>query len=432
MNSANPTLLDWLAKIEQGSSCSIQLGLERVMEVGSKANLFNFDCPVVTIAGTNGKGSTLATLAMLLSAAGKKLGTYSSPHILNFNERIRINGEAISETGLCDAFAYIEALAKGIALTYFEFTTLAALYLFKQASLDILLLEIGLGGRLDAVNAVSPDLAIITSISYDHEAWLGNTLEEIAKEKAGILRPNIPAVLSHEACQLAVLEAVKLNNNKVSIENRDFGFLNGDNCYWKLKDIVIELPNNFLPINSVSLAMATYTILGETGVGLPSLSQSVKKLAGLGMVGRFHCVALEDKQFIFDVAHNGAGAKWLAERLSAKPKLGKRLGVWSSLADKSLASMVAPMQSQIDEWYVGALVGNQRSSSSEALKQVLNAKGIRAVYVFSTVKEAFLAAKENASRDDEIVVWGSFFTVAQGYLAAGLGNIAQVENGIYR
>lgn len=421
MSNQCRSLSDWLARIEDNHSCNIQLGLERVVLIAKRADLLNFDCPVVMIGGTNGKGSTLATLAALLDGAELNYATYSSPHLLSFNERMRFNGEMVSDSALCEAFEFIESISTDTSLTYFEFITLAAFYLFKKAPLDVLLLEVGLGGRLDAVNAVSADIAVITAISHDHEAYLGDTLEAIAREKAGILRPLIPVVLSKDAQQETIWEAIHENKNVAYVQNKDFDY----------SELVNKLTNNFLPIDSVSLAMAIYTILGKTHLKLPLLEKSLQSLEGVGMVGRFHCVTQENQSLIFDVAHNGAGAKWLADRLEKRPKNKKRYAIWSSLSDKSLNAIVSPLVSHIDEWFVGEIEGNPRATKLDDLRQVLEMNNVKSIHAFKTIEEAMLKAKERATKEDESIVFGSFFTVAKGYVASGLGSITQVKNGLF-
>lgn len=427
----NVTLKDWLAQIETYHPHDIRLGLDRILEVGNKANLFDFKCPVVTLAGTNGKGSTLTTLARLLEGSHKNYGTYTSPHLIHFNERIRINGEIVSDDQLCDAFSQVETLSKGIPLTYFEFTTLAAMVIFQKANLDLLILEVGMGGRLDAVNAVSPDLAVLTSISYDHEAWLGQTLPDIAKEKAGILRHAIPVVLSQEACQTTVLEALEAFKTPHYIEQKDFGYDDHSEWFCWLTDSCVRVPKNYLPSNSVSLAMATYTILENGLMALPPLSHAVKNLTHVGMLGRFHSLSIDQKPVIFDVAHNPAGTKWLAQRLGASRVAGIRRAVWASLADKSLTQMIESLCQCIDVWYVADLSPVPRAASLQTLIDTLKAQGIEKIHSFDTVEKAFLEAKQEASTEDEIVVFGSFFTVAQAYQAAQLENMTRVNNGLF-
>lgn len=421
-------LNDWLEEIEKKHPATIQLGLERVLQV---ARNFNFNCPVVTIAGTNGKGSTLTTLAKLMEKSKKKVGTYTSPHLLSFNERIRINGTCVSDRKLCEAFAVIRSLSEGIDLTYFEFTTLAAFVIFQEAELDLLILEIGLGGRLDAVNVVSPDLAIITSLSQDHEAWLGHTLSDIAREKAGILRPGIPVVLSHEATDPAVLDRARADKNPLYIEKEHFDYSFERGWENKLENTMVGVPVNYLPPNSVSLAMAAYTILRDQWLELPPLFEAVESLRGVGMIGRFHCTNIDGKRFIFDVAHNPGGAAWLAGRLKERTKKGRYLAVWSSLADKSHIALIQPLKEIIDKWYVCRVDGTSRAASEEVLSEILKDQGITAVNSFKAVEAAIAFAVKEANPEDEIVVLGSFFTVGQAYRAMKQDLITLGNFGLY-
>lgn len=422
-------LADWLEEIEKKHPATIQLGLERMFQVA--CNYF-FQCPVVTIAGTNGKGTTVTALAKLMEKSKKKIGTYTSPHLLHFNERIRINGVVVSDLKLCEAFAIVRSLSEGIPLTYFEFTTLAAFVIFQEAKLDLLILEVGMGGRLDAVNVVSPDLAIITALSQDHEAWLGETLSEIAKEKAGILRSDIPVILSHEATDPIVLEKTREGRNKVYIEKIHFDYFSNDQRWKnKLENTEIKVPVNYLPPNSVSLAMAAYTVLSDQYLTLPPLAEAVESLKGVGMMGRFHRMEINQKHFIFDVAHNPGGTTWLAMQLKDREKKGRYWAVWSSLADKCHMALIAPLKEIIDKWVVCCVDGTSRAVSEKMLVKILKDQGITAVNSFKAVEAAIAFASEEASQEDEIVVFGSFFTVGQAYRALKQDFITVANFGLY-
>lgn len=400
------TLSEWLSHIESFHRKTIDLGLTRILEVADKTKLNQFSIPVVTVAGTNGKGSTVAILSKLLTTANLKVGSYSSPHLLSVNERIQLNGQNIPSDQLAQAFSEIDHIRGATSLTYFEFFTLAALWIFQKAKLDVIILEVGLGGRLDAVNSVTPSLAIITALGYDHQEYLGNTLDKIASEKAGILRDNIPAIISEQAKLPSLLRKLKTHHNAAYFENQDFGIKHHE--IWQYKDVIVPVPKHNLPENSVSLALAAYTILGKQCIDLPSLNTVVFALEDLGMVGRFQTLWLNKKRIIFDVAHNPLGSAWLDKKLNTITA-DKVLAVWASLKDKDLANIISPLLDKVTRWYVGE-IDNPRAASSEDLKQALKSSSVS---VHNCILDAFQEALKDANEQDTIVVFGSFYTVAE-------------------
>lgn len=408
----NRSLNEWLLHIEQCHVQSMVLGLERIKAIGQQANLLTFACPIVMVAGTNGKGSTVITLAKLLQAAGLKVGAYISPHLLDFNERIQINGQAVSDETLCHSFEVVEKARQGKMLTFFEFTTLAAFYIFQSHSLDIIILEVGMGGRLDAVNVVDADLAIITSIGFDHQQWLGHSLEAIAYEKAGILRANIPLVLSMQARISSLFDRAKTLHNTLYVENKDFDFLAGTSfSHWQFQGKMIKLPYFELPANSVSLSLAAYQVLAQS-FSLPALESLISCLEGERMMGRFCCLKIADKTIYLDVAHNGAASAWLAQRWKALNLPQKLIAVWSSLADKDLAAIVKPLRQIVDCWWIGELKV-ERAASIDKLYQTLIDQGIEKIFTQASIFEAFTEALKSASSQHALMVFGSFYTVAQ-------------------
>lgn len=411
MDMKNASLQQWLEYIEQAHPKTIDLGLHRLTEVGSRGDLLNFSLPVVMVAGTNGKGSTVATLARLLLAAGKRVGTYTSPHLYHFSERIQINGQCLQDEKLCEAFTEIEILREKTKLTFFEFTTLAAFNIFQKhkLELDIIILEIGLGGRQDAVNVIHPDLAIITSIGYDHQEYLGQTLESIAYEKAGILREGIPAILSHEAQMASLLKQAEILHNTLYVEAKDFEYNNDE---WRFGDEVVKLTNIYLPPNSVSLAMAAYTILGERYFSLPELNMIAPSLEKIMMKGRFEQMIFNKTLIIFDVAHNPQGAKWLARKMESLVCQGKIYAVWSSLADKDLVGIIEPLIEIVDVWCVGPIC-QTRAATKESLCKALSQNNVSEVCVFPTIAKAFHSTMEMVQAEDIVVVFGSFYVVSE-------------------
>jgi len=417
----------WLSYIEALHPEEIVLGLERVKAVARRAGLLAVDCPVVLVGGTNGKGSTVSTLATLLMAHNLRVGSYFSPHLLRFNERIAINGQCIEDAVLCRIFEKIESYrcdTPNNFLTFFEFTTLAALQFFKDAACDIIILEVGLGGRLDAVNIIEPTLSIITTLGLDHTDRLGDTIDKIAIEKAGILRKNKCALIGAQAqnqCLIAHAHKIKAILRQ---ETKDFGWkLNAskkDNWYFNDKAIIknIELSekvNNLnIPSSSVSLALAAFYILASYYPKLiPHISiTSHLNLEKAQLPGRFQAYG----NTIFDVAHNPLGAQYLSEKLSnpTKPSNIRYIAVWSSFKDKELAPMVQALQATIDIWVIAPLE-HPRAASTSMLKQALKVNGISETAIFSeeSIQAAYQKACLLAGSSDIIVVFGSFVTVSQ-------------------
>lgn len=410
------SLQNWLAKLEGASGQTIQLGLDRVRQVGERANVLQFDCPIVMIAGTNGKGSTLAILAKLLHAEGLRVGTYTSPHLLDFKERVQVQGQCCEESEWVRAFEKIKSHQADTALTYFEFTTLAAFSIFQNLALDILVLEIGLGGRLDAVNVLQPSLAILTSIGYDHQEFLGNTLEQIAAEKAGIIRDKIPVILSKQACLENVLAITKQKKNTVYREGNEFEFCEIINQF-RFGESNYAVPKNALPPNSIALALAAFKVLQPD-------NPKMQVLKNLKMVGRCQHLVVKGKRVILDVAHNAAGAQWLSEKVTF-PRV-----VWASLADKDLIEIVKPFINKAQAWYVG-VIEHPRAASSQHMHQVLQEQGAKLISIFSTIRQAFLQALEEADATDTIVVFGSFMTVAAVLDLLNFQERVINQNGLY-
>ncbi len=411
---AGSDLATWLTHIEHSRPQHvIDLGLSRVQEVGIATNVLDFSCPVITVAGTNGKGSTVAVLATLLQAGGLNVGAYTSPHLFHFNERIQINGKPVNDEVLCDAFAKIEAHSVGKGLTFFEYTTLAAFAVFQSSTpkLDVIILEVGLGGCLDAVNVIAPSMAIITSISIDHEAILGTTREQIGEQKAGILREKIPVILSQDAKVDSIQNALKTQNNPVMVEEEDFGYQDSTHQVWRFQDKVNKLPKFNLPESSVSLALAAYTVFSKTFHLLPDISEVINYIENVTMMGRFQTIHVEGVPIIFDVAHNPASVERLANKLKQHTG-GKVTAVWASLQDKDLTKIVLPMVDKVKAWFIGGLEHTLRAANPLQLEQALKANGVNAINSHPTLFEAFKAAKQCSKVGDHIVVFGSFYAVS--------------------
>ncbi|UCP00118.1 bifunctional tetrahydrofolate synthase/dihydrofolate synthase [Metapseudomonas lalkuanensis] len=412
------TLADWLSYLEQLHPTAIDMGLERSREVASRLGLSRPAPKVITVTGTNGKGSTCAFLAALLRAQGLKVGVYSSPHLLRYNERVQLNGQEASDQALCDAFAAVEAARGEISLTYFEMGTLAAFWLFQHAALDAVVLEVGLGGRLDAVNLVDADLALVTSIGLDHADWLGDTRESVAFEKAGIFRPGKPALCGDLDPPQSLLAQANALSAPLFLRGRDFDLAQGEaNWHWRgvsASGQVLELhdlPVLDLPMENAALALQAYALLGMPWQ--PDALQAA--LLGTRVTGRLDRRQIDWRgkrvSLLLDVGHNPHAAEYLAARLAARPVAGRRLAVFGLLSDKDLPGVLRPLQGCLANWAVAPLPTPRTRSVSELQAALTNLHA--SVSVHQNIAAALEAQCEQATPDDEILVFGSFYSVAE-------------------
>lgn len=411
-------LKQWLSYLEHLHPNEIDMGLARVQDVAQRLRLPRIAQKVVTVTGTNGKGSTCALLASLVMGQGLTVGVYSSPHLLRYNERIRINGDEVSDTQLCAAFTAVEAARGEVSLTYFEMGTLAAFWLFTQQPLDIVILEVGLGGRLDAVNIVDADIAVVTSIGIDHKDWLGDTRDSVAYEKSGIFRSERPAVCGDIDPPEQLLTQAALLETPLALRGRDFDLAFGEQSWhWRGVDVqgnpiqLQHIPLLSLPAENAAVALQVYALLDlpwQSQVMLDSLRQST-------MQGRLQEVRLQwqgrSLKMMLDVAHNPHAAQYLANRLAGQPIKGRRLAVLGVLDDKDLSGVLDCMQAQIADWAVAALP-TARSCRVEDLQNTLASRQAH-VSSFATVAQAIDAQCAQASEDDQIIIFGSFYTVAE-------------------
>ena len=402
----------WLQYLETLDPNHVDLGLDRLFALNNIHTLTNFSCPVITVTGTNGKGSCVALLEAILLAAGYRVGCYTSPHIKHFNERIRLNGTAIADQPLLDALAYIEHTRADIPLTYFEFTTLAALHVFQQHPLDVLILEVGLGGRLDAVNVVDADIAVITSIAIDHTAWLGNSRESIATEKAGILRPYKPLVCGDPQPPLNMLSQAETLHAPCYVANRDFFYSTNDQQSWDFhsqQQDWLDLTPPHLGINNAATALQSLALLPKDfHIEQTHIQQG---LHNAQLPGRFQCVTGEVLT-IFDVAHNPAAAAYLATRLQQHACAGRTLAVIGMLDDKDIAGTCEQLRPVVDAWYASRL-NTSRTASAERLSQTLSQLHITQQAQFDTIQQAFEQACDDATSNDRVLIVGSFHTVSE-------------------
>jgi dihydrofolate synthase / folylpolyglutamate synthase len=465
------SLEDWLSYIEQQHPKSIELGLDRTRAVAQRLAIGKPAKHVITVGGTNGKGSTVAFIEAIARAGGLKVGTYTSPHLLRYNERVRIEGREVSDEELIAAFEAVEAArcsllppgeggaqrrmragefqptetasqvesprphppsghllpvgeGKAIPLTYFEFGTVAALWLFQQSDLDLVVLEVGLGGRLDAVNIIDSDVAVITTVDIDHVDWLGNDRESIGYEKAGIARPWKPLVLGEIDSPSSVLRhAYAIGANAVRLGSDFFhepvlrqAQDERSSTVWRWRDagFEIELPNPSLsaPVQRVNAATAI-AALRALDIELPVEAFGAGVAAAM-IPGRLQRFDLHGTAVIVDVGHNPQAARELAAWLRAEPVQGRTLAVFSALADKDVAGVVAALEREVSAWFLAGLesVGVRGQSVDEVAAKLTGtaaATGAR----HASVEAALHAARSDANAEDRILVFGSFHTVAE-------------------
>lgn len=412
------TLQDWLSWLEGHHPKNIDLGLDRLRQVvqrlPSLAPLFAASRPqrVVTVAGTNGKGSCVATLEALCQASGQTVGAYSSPHFLHYSERIRINGEPASDQQIIAAFQQINDARDDVSLTYFEFGTLAALLIFVAAEVDILLLEVGLGGRLDAVNLIDPDIAVVTSIDLDHQEWLGHDREAVGREKAGIFRADRWAICADRKPPASIINLAREKQARLLLADQDLYWSPAAGGWsWQGRRIdgelrrTHDLPTPQLPLPSVAAAIQAFLLLGL------ELSQNrlAEVLVGLRLPGRYQRLRYKERNLILDVAHNPAAARYLAQQL--QPLSGSRIiGVMAVMADKDYPAIIETLGPLVDQWLFCEL-GLPRSAAAAALLESAEGFGYTG-QCCDTVEAGLQAALAQAGPGDQILVVGSFFTVA--------------------
>ncbi len=391
-----------------------RLGLSGLIEGSSSIS----KPTIVAIAGTNGKGSCVAALEALLINQGQTVGAYTSPHLLRYNERIKIDGVAVEDDQIRVAFTKINEAREGVSLSYFEFGTLAAFLLFKQKDVDYWLLEVGLGGRLDAVNCLDPDLAIITSISLDHQNWLGDTREKIALEKAGILRAGLPFICSDEQAPFSLLDASEKLMCDSFLIGEQFGLCDESVYYTdKLgvqKKLAVQFKTCKLPRESLAAAIQAFALLGF------SLAQdTVEPLVKLELSGRQSTEILGSSEVVLDVAHNPAAAQLLADSLRSRSAKKKYTALVAFMADKDICSTLKPLLPLVDQWRCLRLKDNNRAASAESVAEVLASLGVSAdvIDVVDSVEEV-LEYPAITQSEKKTIVFGSFITVAavQEYL----------------
>ncbi|MHB1352993.1 MAG: bifunctional tetrahydrofolate synthase/dihydrofolate synthase [Thiobacillus sp.] len=406
-------LAAWLARLETLHPSAIELGLERVRRVKDAMGLAP-DFPLIVVGGTNGKGSTCAYLEAILGAAGYKTGVYTSPHLLRYNERVRIDGEEADDADLVAAFEAVDRARADVALTYFEFGTLAAMVQFVAAKVDVAILEVGLGGRLDAVNVFDADAAIVTSVDLDHMDYLGDTREQIGFEKAGIYRAGRPAVCADPDPPASLLGHAAKTGADLRRPGRDFSAARTGGR-WTYHGRALTWPDLPLPVMAGPCqrrnAAGALAVIEALQPLLPTPAEALRRgIPAARVAGRFQRIA-RSPDVILDVAHNPEAARALASTLREQPISGRTLAVVGMLADKDADAVVAALADRVDAWWA-CTPDSPRARDAVSLAAVLRAHGAHSVNVQPDVNQALAAARSAAGEDDRILVFGSFYTVA--------------------
>ncbi|MSP27177.1 MAG: bifunctional tetrahydrofolate synthase/dihydrofolate synthase [Methylococcales bacterium] len=408
------SLQDWLAWQESLHPLTIDLGLERVTEVFHRLNPDYHKPPTITVAGTNGKGSCIATLEAIYRAQGYRVGAYTSPHILSYNERIQVDGEPVSDELICAAFAKIEAARGNISLSYFEFGTLAALEIFTHSKVDVQLLEVGLGGRLDAVNIIDTDIAIISSIGIDHVDWLGKTREAIGWEKAGIFRTATPAVIGDTNPPSSLLQSAANKNTPAYYIGQDFSYkkqLSGWD--WFSGNRSMHLPNPVLQgehqyCNAAAVVFAVTTFAERLPVNETAIQRG---LANVQLSGRFQLIDGEIP-VLLDVGHNPEAVKTLVDYLTTSFPEKRIHAIFSMMKDKDIASVLEIMNPVVYDWFFAPLA-NPRVATETMMQSIFSQISVANVsFGFTDFSEAYQAAKNQSQPGDLLLVFGSFLLVS--------------------
>lgn len=406
-------LQTWLDYWSHVHVTGIDLGLERVIPVAEKLGVVSPNAKVFTVAGTNGKGSTTTTLAAILNAQGHHVGLYQSPHIYRFNERVKLAGQEVDDQSLIDAFVLVDQARREchLSLSFFEATTLAAFVIFKQKQCDVWVLEVGLGGRLDVVNVVNPDVAVITNIGLDHTDWLGDTIEKIAYEKAGIIRPNIPVVFGgNQAIPVAIQQKAEQLQAPLYVLNRDYFYAyaeDGQTWNFASSGTTLKLPLGNLAVDNLSTAVAAILLSGLT----VSHSTIAAGIQAARLAGRFEIRQIQNKTVIFDAGHNPHGVEFLLQQLRKFLEYNKQytevVSVFSMLADKDIDSVVELLKKSVLTWKIAPLTA-PRAASMQQLESALQHE---VVQKFINVQAAFESALKESKNNQLILVCGSFHTL---------------------
>ncbi len=414
----------WLAWLEQNHPREIDLGLERISAVAKRMSLLEPAATVVTVAGTNGKGSCVAATAALLGAAGFSVGVYTSPHLIHYNERIVVGGEPVSDAEICAAFNAIflacqmvdEFASSPVSLTYFEYSTLAALEIFRCRGVTAMVLEVGLGGRLDAINIINADIAVVTSIALDHVDWLGDNREVIGFEKAGIMRGGKPVICADFSPPDSIAAYAEQVGANLYLIMRDFGYTTSGSNVWTWWSHVSHFADQLLPQLPLPSMAAALQVAVLLGVDLEKVN-AFDCLSHLRVPGRFQRLIWRDREVILDVAHNPAATAYLLSRLQQSQLLPRPVhGIVAMMSDKDRVESLVNLKDVITHWYLADLSFIPRAATSNQLQQTLAGMGCAAGFM-GNVAECLNAAHEASNHGDIILVFGSFHTVAAGLQA---------------
>lgn len=409
-------LADWLAWQEQCHPRPIDLGLERVAGVFSRLTVEPRKIPTITVAGTNGKGSCVAFLEAIYRAQGYRVGAYTSPHILRYNERIRVDGQSVADDDICAAFARIDAVRADTSLSYFEFGTLAALDIFSRAEVDVQILEVGLGGRLDAVNIVDADVALVTTIAIDHVDWLGDTVEAIGREKAGIFRAGVPAVIGDEQVPASLLQTAREKQAGIMQIGVAFHYEKQTHrwAWWTDQQKFPDLP---LPAlqgehqfrNASAAIMAVMCLQTILPVERAAICLGVREAH---LNGRFQLIGGETP-ILLDVGHNPQAAQTLKDYLRAHFPNVKIHALFAMMKDKDIPGVLAMMRERVDQWYLAPLK-NPRAANEELLNRYFQQQDIANVNRgYADFSACLAAARRQAGPGELILIFGSFFLVSE-------------------
>ena len=413
------SLADWLAFLEQLHPTSIDLGLDRCREVATRLRLLTPRATTITVAGTNGKGSTVAVMEQYLTHVEKACGAFTSPHLLNFNERIRVNGASVADQEIVAAFEAIDEARADISLSYFEFGALAALLIFARHQVDYQLLEVGLGGRLDAVNIIDADIAIITSIGLDHQEWLGPDRETIAIEKCGVARRDRICVVAENSPPDSLLPELARIGAKTIIIGTDFSFAEErlflTNCTEPLQ---IKAPDSLIASN-VAAAMTALSLAGLSVVS----DDANTALSRVSVAGRRQVINRDDASVILDVAHNREAVGQLVRFLQNHPCEGRRIAIFAALSDKPIDAMLSGLFDLIDEWHLPRGVGGERASDPN----LMNREQLSQATIHPDFDSAWSESQIAAGDGDLILVFGSFFTVSEALSRLNVNTVSVPE-----
>lgn len=405
---------DWLRWMETQHPRNIDLGLERIALVAKRLDIV-LDMPVITVAGTNGKGSCVALLSAILGAQGYRVGAYTSPHLNQYHERIAIGDSYVDDASLCEAFAAVDQARGETSLTYFEFGTLAALLIFQQQAVDVAVLEVGLGGRLDAVNIIDADIAIVSSIAIDHEAWLGNDREVIGREKAGIFRADRPAIIGDLNPPASLLACAAQIGALPVCRDKDFRLIDAEQG-WTWQGLAANgaaLSYQKLPYPAVLIDNAATVLQAVQYIDLPVSEAAIRQgLSAVSVAGRCQHIQLGGVEVVLDVAHNPASVQALRDHLDTRPVAGRTECLFAVMADKDIAEIIRIIQPCFAHWSLAPLLENERAAQPERLQTLLLEQGISQVTLASSFSESVNNVLSRLSTGDRLVIFGSFFTVA--------------------